>query len=661
MSKVYCKKIVFLFTFLLIMFNSVFSQFDIEFRGKLMVDKKIMKDTKIIVYHKSEKITNTNTDDFGFFSVNLKNNKRYILEFNIGEKLPIMVMVQTKFESFDNPNSKTKRQIFNLNSNMPTLKNSNVVTAYKITDKGISETEYTANELENSNNKEEIVEIKNNITTNKIKIQDSISKLTTNEQINANSRLNIVLLKIDNLLLETEKKSEIILNIANKKAKKIISDAYYNLPKQIEKETKIDKNSELPFSKTANKLDVNEKDFFAREDIKKHKKEIDKLKLIKNKSNIENIEFMSSLVTVQEELIKSAKLQLEIDKLNAKTKEDSLVLQQRGIMIFMAEKEIKAAKDKIAFQKLEIKQKNTFLFFVIMALIFFILFSALIFRNFIHKKKTNKILENQNNEIANKNKKIIDSIRYAQTIQQAILPIKANIDKHFETFIIFQPKDIVSGDFYWFNHYQKENKSIVAIVDCTGHGVPGAFMSMIANRLLVEIISEKKIFNTVEILEELDDKLHQALMQDETSNNDGMDLVICTIEKSEKGNAVVEFAGAKRPLFYTKNKQTELQHIKGTVRGIGGRKRLRKKQKKEFQKHIINMSKGEILYLTTDGFFDLQSPNRKKFGRVNFMKLLQNNLNKPLQEQKEIIVDTLYEHKGSETQIDDITIMGIKI
>ena len=660
MSKIYFKKILVLFAFFLFLANFAKSQNNFEFRGKLIVDRIQSKNAVINVYYKSNLVINSKTDKYGSFILSLENNKKYTLEFKVENVKPLKVMVQTNFKNNKDKFIKTKRQIFNLSSNALTLKNSDVITAYRIEDSGMSETKDLAYEPESFNHNEKVEEFKNNINNDKLIIKDTIKNLPIEEQTNLNKKFSFINKKIDSLLVSTEKQSKIILKSAEKEAKKIIKKAYYNLPKEIEKETRIDENKSLPDKEIIKKLEVNEKEFYEREDIKKHKVEIEKLKSIKNKSAKESVEYMSSMVIVQEELIKTAKMQLEIDKLNAKTKEDSIALQQREVMIYLAEKEINAAKNKIAFQELEIKQKNTFLFFVITALIFFIILSALVYNSFRHKKKTNVILGNQNIDIANKNKKIIDSIRYAQTIQQAILPIKESIDKHFESFIIFQPKDIVSGDFYWFNYYSEVNKSVVAIVDCTGHGVPGAFMSMIANRLLVEIISEKRIFDTVQILEQLDEKLHQALMQDETSNNDGMDLVICVIEKKDN-NAIIEYAGAKRPLFYTQNNLDNLLHIKGTVRGIGGRKRLRKKKKKEFQKHIINLNKGEILYLTTDGFFDLQSPNRKKFGRVNFMKLIENNLNKSLKEQKEIIVDTLYKHKGSETQIDDITVMGIKI
>ncbi|RLD68543.1 MAG: serine/threonine protein kinase, partial [Bacteroidetes bacterium] len=157
----------------------------------------------------------------------------------------------------------------------------------------------------------------------------------------------------------------------------------------------------------------------------------------------------------------------------------------------------------------------------------------------------------------------------------------------------------------------------------------------------------------------VDNRLHVALMQDETMNNDGMDMCVCKIQHTKNGQKKIDFAGAKRPLFYSKN--NEINYIKGTVRGIGGRTRLRKKAIKTFESHTINLNEGDYLYLTTDGFLDLQSPSRRKYGRKNFMELLKDNINKPINEQHNSIVNALNIHKGNELQIDDITILGVKV
>ena len=149
------------------------------------------------------------------------------------------------------------------------------------------------------------------------------------------------------------------------------------------------------------------------------------------------------MVTFKEEIVKSAKLQLALDKMNVRSREDSVELQNRQVMIYLVEQEIEEAKNKIAIQQMEIKNKNLMLIFSIAGLLFFIILFVVVYQNYRLKQKTNARLELQNVEIATKNKKIIDSITYAKTIQQAILPIKTNVDKYFETFIIFQPKDIL--------------------------------------------------------------------------------------------------------------------------------------------------------------------------------------------------------------------------
>ncbi len=172
------------------------------------------------------------------------------------------------------------------------------------------------------------------------------------------------------------------------------------------------------------------------------------------------------------------------------------------------------------------------------------------------------------------NENIKASIRYAQTIQSAILPLQKNIDEVFDNFIIYRPKDIVSGDFYWFNHYPKNNfnneTSLFAAVDCTGHGVPGAFMSMIASRLINEIVNERKITEPHKILTQLQEDISIALKQEQTDNQDGMDVCFCKIEKIEQQNYNIYFTGAKRPLFYLSQQDKLIHELKADRKSIGG-------------------------------------------------------------------------------------------
>lgn len=263
--------------------------------------------------------------------------------------------------------------------------------------------------------------------------------------------------------------------------------------------------------------------------------------------------------------------------------------------------------------------------------------------------------------INTKNQHINSSIRYAQNIQKAILPIKKAIDQHFESFIIFRPKDVVSGDFYWYSHLPAvENltaKTFIAVVDCTGHGVPGAFMSLIGNRLLNEIVNERKVTNPRKILELLNKGVIAALKQDQTDNNDGLDICLCCFEKNEEAKTMITFSGAKRPLIYYSQQQIQL--LRGDRKSIGGIKS--KRNKTEFTNQELILQKGDIAYLTSDGLIDQNAKNRKRFGTLRFIKLLKNNAKLSLEDQKHEIENALDFYQNKEEQRDDITVIGLKI
>jgi PAS domain S-box-containing protein len=267
-------------------------------------------------------------------------------------------------------------------------------------------------------------------------------------------------------------------------------------------------------------------------------------------------------------------------------------------------------------------------------------------------------------EIESKNQLITSSIQYAQNIQRSILP---SMDKILEQvqdcFVIYLPKDIVSGDFYWFSHI--ENKSFFAVVDCTGHGVPGAFMSIIGNTILNEIINVQKIFDTGKILEMLHKGVRSRLRQDQEDNNnyDGMDLVVCMLENLDKKRVKVSFSGAKRPLFYyemntNQTNALDLIELKGERKSIGG---WQQEVERTFEKTEVILQKGDLLYLTTDGLMDSPNFQRKKFGAKRFKQIILDNLNRPLRQQRSLILGEMAVHQQGAEQRDDITVMGIKL
>ncbi len=265
------------------------------------------------------------------------------------------------------------------------------------------------------------------------------------------------------------------------------------------------------------------------------------------------------------------------------------------------------------------------------------------------------MLSFKNEKIELQNEQIKGSIRYAKTIQNAILPPIDELNKYFETFILFRPKDIVSGDFYW--HSKTDKYHFIAVVDCTGHGVPGAFMSTIGSRLLNEIIAEHKIYSPNKILEEFNIRTQKALRQKQTSILDGMDVCLCRIESREKSKVI--FSGAKRDLYYYSAGSKSMETLKAERKSIGGA--VSSKNKAEFTNQELLLNKGDLLYMTTDGYIDQNNFDRKRFGLNELNELLKNNAEKPLRKQKKILEKVLDKWQEDVSQRDDITILGIKI
>lgn len=258
-------------------------------------------------------------------------------------------------------------------------------------------------------------------------------------------------------------------------------------------------------------------------------------------------------------------------------------------------------------------------------------------------------------EIKLKNHQITNSIRYAETIQQAVLPAigKMNEALH-EYFIIYRPKDIVSGDFYWFSH--QGDRIYIAVVDCTGHGVPGAFMSMIGSSLLDEIVNVEKVEDPAVILQQLHRSIRTALKQEESGNDDGMDVALCLLEPSDDFKTKVTFSGAKRPLYYS-NKGA-LHEVKGVNKSIGG---IKTNTKKSFKNQEFILQSGDTLYLTSDGLVDQNGPDGSRFGTNKFLELLQNAIPLDLDGQQTMILRALENHQKFFDQRDDITVIGVRV
>ena len=308
---------------------------------------------------------------------------------------------------------------------------------------------------------------------------------------------------------------------------------------------------------------------------------------------------------------------------------------------------IKNLENEQIIQNLQIKKQRIFLITFLVGFLSISIFLIILFKQ-IKKIRAANIL------LAYQKKQITDSIEYASRIQTAILPPGDYISKIIpDHFILYKPRDIVSGDFYWITH--KDNKIVMAAVDCTGHGVPGAFMSMLGFAFLNEIVNKETELKASSILNQLRDYVKASLHQTgkEGEAKDGMDIALCVIDLD---NLKMQYSGAYNPLYLIRNK--EFISFKADRMPIG----IHIIEKESFTNHEIEIQKGDIIYIFTDGYIDqFGGSNSRKFKLAPFKDLLISIKEKPMKEQKQILEQKFSDWRGSHEQIDDVLVMGIKI
>ena len=308
---------------------------------------------------------------------------------------------------------------------------------------------------------------------------------------------------------------------------------------------------------------------------------------------------------------------------------------------------------QIAVSEAENKKQKIVTWSVIGGLILVIVFSLVLLNRFRISQQQKKIIEEQKLLVDEKNKDITDSINYARRIQEAILPAKEIKYTIFpDAFVLYKPKDIVSGDFYWFA--EKNGRRLIAAADCTGHGVPGGFMSMIGNTFLNAIVNEKGITQPDLILNELRQMIITSLKQSAQGNNkDGMDITVLSFDDR---NFVAEFAGANNPLVHISG--GTLSVIKGSKQPVG----YYAGEIIPFALHKINYTAQDSFYIFSDGYADqFGGPQGKKLREKKLHELLLTIQDKPMPEQEKYLDDFIENWRGKAEQVDDILVIGIKV
>jgi len=455
-------------------------------------------------------------------------------------------------------------------------------------------------------------------------------------KVNKIIKLGFDVTETKNLLKELEQQTEIMRAqeeemrqnmeelIATQDAMEIKQQKLEESQKQIEERNKKLKSNEEVLRKSFDTLQAQKEELGkSNEKLKIQEEEL--------RQNMEELRNTQAAMLKKQEEVEQAKEALE--KQNTKLSSNETILKKAFQKMKDQEEQLRINYEELQAQEEEIRQ------------------------NMEELQATQEALKQQNKKIASKNRLITASINYAQNIQQAILPNQENLKEVFhDSFILFEPKDIVSGDFYWLTLLQ--GKIFIAVVDCTGHGVPGAFMSVIGNSLLNDITGTQSILEPNHILEQLHLGIRNRLKQEKTENHDGMDVCLCSIDYANPKKIEINFAGAKRPIYYIEQKDKVLKVLRGDRKSIGG---WQHEEYRDFSKQSIFLKRGDKLYLSSDGFVDNPNEDRKKFGEKDFKALILAYQDKPMKEQQELFKKALRNHQGRAEQRDDITLLGITL
>jgi len=375
-------------------------------------------------------------------------------------------------------------------------------------------------------------------------------------------------------------------------------------------------------------------------------------------------------ITIQKQTIVVQQNQVQVQKDTLSKQKDKIDLQMARLDEQL--KRISEQDSKIKVQLEAIEKQKLVLYFVILALLLVSFLGYYIYRGYKIKKEANIKLEEKNrtislqkdeiekqrdlaaaqrDQIGYQKRHIEDSIMYAKRIQTALIPSLELFSDKLEHFVLYKPLAIVSGDFYWVS--TQSNPQVIISADCTGHGVPGAFMSMLGVTMLNEIINGKHIMEPDQIIENLRQGIIKSLKQvaEEDSIKDGMDIAVCVVDFDKN---ILWYAGANSPLYHVRG--DELTHYRADKMPVAIHYRM-----EPFTLHKIDLQKGDAFYIFSDGFADqFGGPNQKKFMSMQLRETLVAMSGVPMLQQGERLNKIFEEWRGDSPQIDDVTLIGVR-
>ena len=618
----------------------------LDFSGKIEKFGKEISNVKITVYSENFEIFETKNSADGSFNIKLELNFNYVIRFSKEgfndhsiildanvynlQDTSIYKLDKWKIQMSDNFANSLSSDFMSLLLNKPAGK----IYFNKRRKKFTSDGAYV------------------NLFTKQVKDISESTKFILAQTVDDNKKL-----EIENLRMESERKMQEI---------SMLKQAHELKEADLKK-----KEAEILSQKL--EREKKEKDFAIAEQLKK----IKDLQFEQQKIELENKQMEADKNA--KELERSAALR-KVQEYELKEKQNALNESNQSLAVQVSENEKRAKELEFAnrdkeLKDAELKQQLFYVWFLLAGVLLMAVFAIFIFRSFQQKKKANLLLERQSKEIhfqkseieeksrliEQKNIETEQSIQYAKRIQYAILPPKEEISQYIkDCFILYKPKDIVSGDFYFFDDkHSQDGKVFIAAVDCTGHGVPGAFMSMIGHEKLKDAVEIETEPN--KILTQLNKGVKQALRQSAEANStrDGMDLSLCAIQtKGNDGVTNISYAGANRPLWIIRKDSKILEEIKATKIAIGGLT----DDNQEFEQHDLQLMKGDTIYLTSDGYADqFGGPKRKKLMTGNFKDMLVNIQHLSINKQQDYLNAFIDDWMQDIEQIDDILVIGIRI